>query len=82
MDVNGAIIDGDSYTWIGSLPDALDKKDITPDVRASIGDLKKGDFVIKDNCKKGEGAKTGNARCFVAVSKHLLCENITIYNVR
>jgi len=58
-------------TFIGSLPDALNKPKIqnSPEIRETFGDLKKKQFIIPEVCKAGNGNTVANARCYAAMSK-------------
>jgi len=68
VDPNGNF---ESLTFIGSLPDALNKKKIqnSPEIRETFGDLKKKSFLIKERCENGTGNSVANSRCYIAMIK-------------
>ena len=68
VDPNG---DPEELTWIGALPDVLNKPKIqnSQEIRETFGNLKKKQFRIKSVCEGSNGQTVGNARCYAAVSR-------------
>lgn len=74
VDPNGNF---EPLTFIGSLPDALNKKKIqnSAEIRETFGDLKKKNFLIPDACEEsrvfgnGKGNTVANSRCYIAMIK-------------
>ena len=60
----------ESLTWIGALPDVLNKPKIqnSQEIRETFGNLKKQQFGIKKICEGDIFETVGNARCYAAVS--------------
>lgn len=61
----------ESLTWIGALPDVLNKPKIqnSQEIKETFGNLKKKQFRIKSVCDGDNGPTVGNARCYAAMSK-------------
>jgi len=63
----------ESLTFIGALPDALNKAKIqnSAEIRETFGDLKKKQFIIKGVCESGptNSSRLANARCYTAMLK-------------
>jgi len=61
----------ESLTWIGALPDVLNKPKIqnSQEIRETFGNLKRQQFSIKKVCEGDASETVGNARCYAAMSK-------------
>ena len=70
----------ESLTWIGALPDVLNKQKIqnSQEIRETFGNLKVPQFKIKEICEGDTFETVGNARCYAAVSNINLCDCILV----
>jgi len=65
----------ESLTWIGALPDVLNKPKIqnSQEIRETFGNLRKKQFRIEDECNvtnpDADPEIVGNARCYAAMAK-------------